>query len=144
LIAARRLGQQPGELPGQGRTGRPVLVLEVDEGASGAEEVTDRPRPACEGLGRVLDGAEAKIAPVRGGYRRGGAVVMVDDAQRDVPPAQQPVDLLVEPARVAELEGSAQVGREQGEHAAEAFRVLLEVRRELEEEGTELPGEEAR
>src|SRR4029453_13279477 len=118
LIAARRLGQQPGELPGQGRAGRPVLVLEVDEGASGAEEVADRPRPACEGIGRVLDGAEAKISPVGGGYPRGGgvgggrvaagggakippvgggsagggAVVMVDDAQRDVPPAQQSVD----------------------------------------------------
>src|SRR6185503_3816071 len=136
-------GQQGGELPGQRRARRAVLVLEVDEGAAGAKELADRSRPARQRLRRVLDGAEAEVAPVRRGHRGRRALLVIDDAERDVPAAQQPVDLLVEPGGMAELEGDPQVGREQIEHPTQALHVLLEVRRELEEQRTELPPEEA-
>src|SRR6185503_15345670 len=136
-------GQQGAELPGQRRARRAVLVLEVDEGAAGGEELADRSRPARQRLRRVLHGAEAKIAPVRRGHRGRRALLVIHDAERDVPAAQQPVDILVEPGRLPELEGDPQVGREQFEHPAQALRVLLEVRRELEEQRAEFSPEEA-
>src|SRR3954469_1663153 len=65
------------------------------------------------------------------------ALGVVPDGQRDLVPAQQLVDLLAEPARVAELEAVA-TGRQQVEGGGERVVVALEPLRQLPQHRPEL------
>ena len=74
-------------------------------------------QPAGEVLVGVAGGAQAQVAPVGRGDGRRGALVVVGHAEGGVPRAQQRVDLVGEPRGVPELEGGADVGRQQDQHA---------------------------
>src|SRR2546426_505490 len=82
-------------------------------------------------------GVEAVLGTVEG-LRRG-----VGDAQGGVARAEQAVGLVVEPARVAELERRPEPRRELGEEVAEPIGRLPEIGRELEEDRAELVPERA-
>src|SRR5882672_9331386 len=114
---------------------RALLVLEEDEGvAPRGADGPDRLEPAPELRVRVLDGAESEVAPARGRDRGRRAVLILHDRERRVLRAEERVDLVGEPGRVAELERRAHGRRQEREGVAETLRVQLEVRRELEEE----------
>src|SRR5882762_4121892 len=82
--------------------------------------------------------SQPDIPEVRGGLERRRPLVRVGHTQRRVAGAKQLVHVGVEPGRVAELPGAAQVGREQGQDVAQALGVLLEVWRQLKQDWTEL------
>src|SRR3954470_18984916 len=81
---------------------------------------------------------EAQKGPVGGELERlERALGVIADGQRDLVPAQQLVDLLAEPARVAELEAVAP-GRQQVEGGGERVVVALEPLRQLPQDRAEL------
>ena len=88
--------------------------------------------------------AEAVAAEGGGVDVRGGEVVGVGDAESGVAGLEGAIDLFVEPAFVAELEGNGWgwLGLEGGQvkKGLEAREIGFEVGRELEEDGAELAG----
>src|SRR3954454_11238762 len=112
----RRLAGDRGEPVGPG----PQLGLRVVAAPPAVAVVEAHERP----VGRQLERLE-------------GALGVVADGQRDLVPAQQLVDLLAEPARVAELEAVAP-GRQQVEGAGERVVVALEPLRQLPQHRPEL------
>jgi len=83
-------------------------VLEVHEDfAPAAAEPADGPAPLFEARRGVALIAQAKVAPVRGDLEGGGGVLRVGDAERRIAGTQPLVDIVGEPALVAELEGAA-------------------------------------
>jgi len=83
-------------------------VLEVHEDfAPAAAEPADGPAPLLEARRGVALIAQAKVAPVRGDLEGSGSVLRVGDAERRIAGTQPLVDIVGEPALVAELEGAA-------------------------------------
>src|SRR4029453_15682900 len=112
--ATARFGGEGGGAGGEGGAGALVLVLEEDERVTPAgPDAPHGGQPAAQVVVGVAGRAEPTADPVGGGDGRGGAVVVVGDAQRGVAAGQTRVDLVAEPARVAELEGGPHVGRQQ-------------------------------
>src|SRR5438477_1158921 len=72
------------------------------------------------------------------------ALFRVRNAQRRVPHPQCLVHIVREPRRVTELPGAPQVRRKLGEQIVQPTDVLLEVGRQLEQDGPELRAELAR
>src|ERR1051326_7738067 len=119
-----------------------LLVLEVAEdlAPAGARE---GPRPCVQrGVG-VVHVAQAVVAPRRGRFVRGAAGLGIRHAERGVAGAQRGVGVVGEPRDVPELERAPQIGRDLYEEIAQAIDVLLEVRRQLEEERPERVAEPA-
>src|SRR3954464_3263016 len=120
------------------------VVVEVgpDRRLAGDRGEPVGPRPQL-GLGVVAAPAavavvEAHERPVRRELERlERPLGVVADGQRDLVPAQQLVDLLADPARVAELEAVA-TGRQQVEGRGERVVVALEPLRQLPEDRPEL------
>ena len=91
----------------------------------------------------VLGPPQSQIGTIRGGHGRGRiALVGVGVAQHRPLLAQQPVDLLVLPRVVAELERGGLPFGQEGEEIAQPRRVLLEEGRKLEQHGEALAADE--
>ena len=119
-----------------------ILVV-VEEGVD--VDAVSQPRGDAGGLGGeelagvvagVVLAVEAQVGPVGGQAARvvGQQVV---DAQGRAVGLQHGVDVLVQPARVAELDRPALAARRGGEEAVEPRGVGLPVRRQLDEDGAE-------
>src|SRR5437773_722851 len=94
--------------------------------------------PARQVLTGVALVPQAKVAEVRRADERRVTVLGVGDAQRRVPGAQHVVDVVREPALMAELPGGADRLGHEPQHFAEPVGVLLEIGRELKQERPEL------
>src|SRR5881396_3291125 len=120
-------------------------MLEEDEGVAPLPaELLHLPGPLLEILLRVPLVAQPEVTEVRRGHERRRGLVRVRDTQRGVPFAQELVDVVRKPGLVAELPGTADVGRELRQEIAQARDVLLEVWGQLKQDrpelGPELPG----
>ena len=133
-------GQKSDQLARQGRPGPRFLVLEVHERVAPLGP-RGRRRPRPELVRPVGAVAEAQVAEVRRHDDGRGALLGVGDAEGRVPGAEDAVHLLVEPRRVAKLDGHADGRRHQREAVAKTAGILPEVRRQLEEKRTELRAE---
>src|SRR2546422_118396 len=132
--------RRAGEVPAASR----LLVLEEDERLAPAAADLAEPRdPGVQRLVPVLDRAEPHVAPVRRRDGRRRARLGVGDAEGGVARPEQAVGLVVEPARVTELERHPEPRRELGEEVAEPVGRLPEIGRELEEDRAELVAERA-
>src|SRR5438045_4888867 len=80
----------------------------------------------------IVELVQPQVSPRRRAHYRTPEVILLGDAHRDVAVAHRRVDLVVEPALVAELEDVASILGEQAKESAEAVYVLLEIRRKLE------------
>ena len=127
------------ELTRERGAGPGLLVLEVHEGiAPAAAQPPDGAAPLLEVGRRVALIAQAEVAPVGRHLEGRGRLLGVGHAERGVGGAQALVDIVGEPAVVAELEGTAEPRGKLGEEAAQAVQILLEVGGQLEEHGPEL------
>ena len=127
------------ELTRERGAGPGLLVLEVHEGvAPAAAQPPDGAAPLLEVRRRVALIAQAEVAPVGRHLEGRGRLLGVGDAERGVGGAQALVDIVGEPAVVAELEGTAESRGKLDEKTAQAVQILLEVGGQLEEHGPEL------
>src|SRR3954454_22132360 len=120
------------------------VVVEVRPDGGLARDLGELRRPRAQLALRVVAApppvavVEAHERPVRGQHERlPRALGMVADRERDLVPAQQLVDLVAEPARMAELE-AVQPGRQPVERGRERVVVALEPLRQLPEHRAEL------
>src|SRR5207249_4737041 len=137
--------EQSFEPLGERGPGPAILVLEEDEGVAPAgADAANRLHPGLEARVRVVHRAKPEVPPVGGGQRGRGLVLVLDDGQGRVARTQPVVDVVGEPGLVPELPGHAELGRHHIKDVAEPGEVLLEVRRQLEEQGTQARAEPAR
>src|SRR3954454_17973855 len=120
------------------------VVVEVRPDGGLARDLGELRRPRAQLALRVVAApppvavVEAHERPVRGQHERlPRALGMVADRERDLVPAQQLVDLVAEPAPMAELE-AVQPGRQPVERGRERVVVALEPLRQLPEHRAEL------
>src|SRR5256886_4875534 len=131
-------------LKGRREAGSLGLVLEEDERlAPAGADPAERCDPASQVVVPVLDRARPRVAPAGRGYRRRRARFGVGDAERGVSRTEQRVDLVVEPARVAELERHPEPRGDLGEEVGEPVGGFSEVGWELEKDRAELVAERA-
>src|SRR5262245_55574485 len=94
--------------------------------------------PALQRRVGVRGPSQPQVAPIRGRNERDLQLIPgVRDAKRRPALAQKPEDLFVKPRRMAELECRAAPRRESREEVTQSRRVLLEVRRQLQQDGAE-------
>ncbi len=132
--------EQLREAPGEGRGGALLLVLEEDVRLlpSGAPHPLGPRREV--GLGVTL-APQPEISPRRGRLERCRPLLVVGDAERRARRLQECVNLRVQPRRIAEFESRLRVGRKEREEGREARDILLEVRGQAVEDGSELVSE---
>src|SRR5919201_846354 len=109
-------------------------------GSDGADRVHPRLQPRVG----VIDGAQPKISPIGGGERGCGRGLVLDDGERSVARAQPLVHVVGEPRLVAELPRHPELRRHHIKDVTEAADVLLEVRWQLEKQGTQPDAEAPR
>src|SRR6267143_5177368 len=126
------------QLPGEHRAQRVVLVHEIDVGALEAQR-RDALDPVAEIRIFVMSAPQAQVA-ARGGRDDGRRVAFlgVGIAEHRSLGTQRLVDLPVLPGLVAEFEGGGPARGKQREEIAQPWQVLLQVRRQLEQQGPEL------
>src|SRR5262249_60765654 len=104
----------------------PLVLLELHEGGAPAlTEPLDLPAPFLEVRQGVALVAQPQVAPVASRFHRRGGLLRVGDAESGVDPAEPLVDVVGEPALVAELEGMAPAGGKLVEEPAQASPGLL-------------------
>src|ERR671919_22802 len=130
------------ELPRQRRSFARFLVLEEYEGVlPPGTGVAQAPRPIRQVLGDVSLVAQAHVPEIGRGLERRVARFGVGDAQRHVARTEQLVGVGGEPRFVAELERATDFLVDGRQEAPQPVDVLLEVGRELEEQGAQLGAE---
>src|SRR6185503_9470931 len=98
--------------------------------------LADAARPRAQLLVAEVLAPKPEVAPVGGGDERyDGPLSGVGDAERRALCAQEIVHLVVEPRRVPELDGCPPPLGHVVEETLQPRHVLLEIRRQLEEEG---------
>src|SRR5438132_7558774 len=133
------------ELLRQLRPDARCFVLEEDERVlPPCPQRLHRLDPLLEILVLVALVAQPHVAEVGSGDERRMPLLRVRDAQRRVPDPQCLVHVVRQPRRVTELPGAPQVSRELGEEIVQPIQILLEVGRQLEQDGPELGPELAR
>src|SRR5213594_3276827 len=144
--AARVSGRQQSFEPLRERgAGALLLVLEEHErvAPAGAHRA-DRLDPCRQPCVRVIDRAQPEVAPVGGRQRRRRRLLVLDDGQRGVARPQPLVHVVGEPGRVPELPGHPEIRRHHIKDVGQAADILLEVGRQLEEQGAQPRAETAR
>src|SRR5215471_5108329 len=110
-----------------------LLVLEEDEGVR--PRLREEPAgPVPEILLGVVLPAEAQVPPPGRRDEGRGEVLVLRDAEGAAPGLQRLEDVVLEPGWVAELERAARRRRQDRQELRQPRQVLLEVRRELEED----------
>src|SRR5262249_55936577 len=119
--------QQSKQLPGKERALPGLLVLEVHEDfgpASGG--VLETLCPGSQICVRVVRLAQTEVAKICSLLERRAALIMLGDAQCRIEAAQAFVQVVGEPALIAELERRSESGRQLMEEILESGNVLLE------------------
>src|SRR5687767_13235670 len=84
---------------------------------------------------------QPKVSPRRRRMHRALEVLLLGQTQRDVVIPERGEDVLVEPALVPELDRELSIGGQEAEEPAKAGRVLLHVRRQLEQNRSQATAE---
>src|SRR3954469_21745220 len=118
--------------------GRRRLVPEIHGDIAPARASQPAP-PPLEIRGRIGLQPQAHVAPWRSLYKRRRCVVLaLGQAKRGAGASQRVVDLIREPGFVAELECRPMIRRQELKKGGEPRYVLLQHRRQLEEDGAAL------
>src|SRR5262249_2373696 len=140
-LTARSAPEAREERTGERRAAAALLVFEVGIDPLPAARLAHARRPGVEVSVRVVRAAQAQVAEGRSRHEGRRQRLAVRDAERGVVPGEGGVGLIAEPARVAELEGRREAGRQLLEKGREPLDVEAEVGRQLEEQGPELLAE---
>src|SRR5262249_18839246 len=92
----------------------------------------------------VVLAPQPRVPPVGGRDERRREILVLRDAERGAARAKRLENLVVEPGGVPELEGRADSRRQGRQERLEALPVLLQIRRQLKEDGAEPAAERRR